>query len=63
MKKYRKCSVSEIFPIGDDGFYAAYLTVDDHGEAIRVIGKDLTETIERAMVVVNAFNKEARSCP
>lgn len=43
---------------GTTDFYEAVMRIDDHAEAITVIGDGLTECLERTMVIINAFNSK-----
>ena len=54
--------VERIEPTGSEGMYEASLSVRDkptdfyHNYAITIIGKDLTECVERTHKVLSAFN-------
>ena len=50
------CTVESIEPTGTDGMFEATLTVKGHGAAIKIIGMNLTETVERTYIVLKAFN-------
>lgn len=56
----RKVEIAVIERTGDCGMYVAKLNIIDgsasHFEAIEVIGTDLTECVERAGIVMKAFN-------
>lgn len=51
-----RCKIEEIKEVGESGFYAAYLCLDRHGAAIKVIGQNLDECITRAVFVRDTFN-------
>ena len=50
------CTVESIKPTGTDRMFEATLTVKGHGAAIKIIGMNLTETVERTYIVLKAFN-------
>lgn len=59
----RLAEIESIEPSGDCGYYKATLAVREsynenfHGMAIEVLGSDLTTCAERALKIINAFNK------
>ena len=55
MKKYY-IEVESVEAKGNDGFYEASLNLKGHDECITVFGGNLTECMERTMIIVNAFN-------
>ena len=55
-----KALVESVDPIGTEGFYMATIQVGQHGRAITVIGKDLTECVVRTNKVLQAFNGVAK---
>ena len=57
MSIIRRCKVESIKPTGTDGMHVAVLGINDHGAAITVIGKDLTECVERAYIILQTFKK------
>jgi hypothetical protein len=57
MSIIHRCKVESIKPTGTDGMYVAVLGINDHGAAITVIGKDLTECVERAYIILQTFKK------
>lgn len=52
-----RCKIESIEATGTDGAYVATLGINDHGAAITVIGKNLTECVERAYAVLQTFKK------
>lgn len=57
MSIIHRCKVESIKPTGTDGAYVATLGINDHGAAITVIGKDLTECVERAYIILQTFKR------
>lgn len=51
----KKCTVSEILPVGDDGFFEASLSLYNHSDFIKVIGGSLTECVKRCVIIIDAF--------
>jgi len=52
-----RCKVESIEATGTDGAYVATLSINDHGAAIIVIGRNLTECVERAYAILQTFKK------
>ena len=50
-----QCRVQRIEQTGDCGMYMSTIEVDNHGDAITVIGVDLTECVKRTYVVIKAL--------
>ena len=52
-----RCKVESIEATGTDGMYVATLCINDHNEAIKIIGINLTECVERAYAILQTFKK------
>lgn len=48
-----RCKVESIEATGTDGAYVATLDINDHGAAITVIGRNLTECVERTYAILH----------
>ena len=58
----KTATVESIEQAGDDGCWQASLTIGNHMNAVVVIGRDLTQCVERTYKVLEAFNNPHHLC-